>query len=101
MTLKFNPDNDGLLKVFRGYQEEALRFVFVVLVLDLSDDLAAFEKLEVAKLRKVDMAPFNFDALWKTKPVSVAPLFEFRRALLFKAVVDGTREVLESLLQDL
>ena len=28
MTLKFNPDNDGLLKVFRGYQEEALRFVW-------------------------------------------------------------------------
>ncbi len=28
MTLKFNPDNDGLLKVFRVYQEEALRFVW-------------------------------------------------------------------------
>jgi hypothetical protein len=28
MTLKFNPDNDGLLKVFRVYQEEALRVVW-------------------------------------------------------------------------
>ncbi len=28
MTLIFNPANDGLLKVFRGYQEEALRFVW-------------------------------------------------------------------------
>ncbi len=28
MTLIFNPENDGLLKVFRNYQEEALRFVW-------------------------------------------------------------------------
>jgi len=28
MTLIFNPDNDGLSKVFRDYQEEALRLVW-------------------------------------------------------------------------
>ena len=30
MTLKFNPENEGLVKVFKDYQEEAVRFVWEV-----------------------------------------------------------------------
>jgi len=30
MTLIFNPDNDGLSKIFKDYQEEAVKFIWEV-----------------------------------------------------------------------